>query len=218
VVCLGVPKELYEVLEEAARERGVAVRTLIRQILAQMYGVGKKRRRRGGGRRPVVKKRVLETFGERPWLAAALKPAAVVLGVGWDTMRYIFAKSEDYVFGVHVQVYEALKRDLAAWLCKRSREWKSGNMTISITSIYKRVEATQYAHLNNIVAMALKELGAVRDRKKRYTLKNGSTCQHPHCYGDLRVLRLLHTAYRQPSEETLKTLWELSIRCVDGEP
>jgi len=215
-VCLGLPEELYRLLEEEAARRRVKVGTLIRQLLAERYSYRPKR----GGRRPVVRGKVLEAGRERPWLLAALRPAAKVLGVHKNTLMTAVAALEAHVYGVHKAVYEALKRDVAAWLCQRAREWKSQTTSISLGALYKAAGAPDGArapHLNFLLIQILTELGASKV-KKVYVFKNGATCNAPQCYGDLRILRMLYTAYKKPSEETLKTLWELSIRCVDGEP
>ena len=214
-VCLGVPEELYRVLEEEAARRGVKVGTLIRQLLMRQFGMRKKR---GGGRPPAVRRNIEVAVGERPWLLAALRPAARVLGVHKNTLASALAVLDSHVYGVHRAVYEALKRDVTAWLCARAREWKTTHMSTSLGTLYKAAGAPDGAkipHLNVLLRQILEELGASKV-KKSYVLKNGSTCGTPQCYGDLRVLRALYMAYKQPSEETLKTLWELAVRCVES--
>jgi len=216
-----LPDELYQRVAEDAKRRGMRVATYVRYLIMRYYGVAPDPAKRPPPKRqrPRAAKwaEVAEELRRRPWLAVARKAVVELLGVGDTVAEVAMKRTYGDVLGVHPAVYEALKRDLAAWLCAKSREWKSAQMSISIADICAAAKLDRGATLpfNRLLGLALRELGGVKHAGK-YLFENGTTCKLTHCYGDLRVLKMLYRVYLKPSEDGAKALWEAARGCVGG--
>jgi len=235
-LCTRVPVSLYEIMRSEASREGITVSQLIRRILADRYGVkvvddarhnhirdneefskkvSEAVRLRAAARYKTLSQVVIEEVEKRPWIKAVAKSLMERLDVSRELIRHIYRS--EFILGVHVVVYEALKRDIAKWLCEWSKSWHSNEMYIALHHVYDFIGVENTGHLNRVLAAVFLDLGARLFRSARglrFIFTKGQTCRYDGCYGDLRVVRMLYEAYTNGSEDVLKALWEAANRCV----